>query len=380
MIDNNLGQVPAFIICPIRPLRLAGMNQLNMALYISKRFQTSAACRRFLLMLTLMGALAAGNMLSAQMITGVWKGKSGNQQLEVKIIQDGDSLRGSSYYSMGKNQYRRYSIRGYFDSRTNEAIWWDDQLIEEQPTGGTRKGLLPMMNRADFNCPGDGRMMLEGNSGEREREEPHADLHLDKTTGTRFPDEWDFVIDNYTMGANDPFIIDSIGSIAFHKPTPAPPQIFQQSIKEKKPSTETVFIPGPVQEKKMLPPTIATPEEKYKERKRVKVTDIPLAGDSIELRFYDNAEIDGDSISLFLNGKLWQSHIRLTGQAYVVRFAVADLQIENELTMVAENLGSIPPNTSYMVAENAGQRYEARLESTEGSSASIRLFKPSSGN
>jgi hypothetical protein len=110
------------------------------------------------------------------------------------------------------------------------------------------------------------------------------------------------------------------------------------------------------------------------------VTDIPLAGDSIELRFYDNAEIDGDSISLFLNGKLWQSHIRLTGQAYVVRFAVADLQMENELTMVAENLGSIPPNTSYMVAENAGQRYEARLESTEGSSASIRLFKPPSGN
>jgi hypothetical protein len=141
-----------------------------------------------------------------------------------------------------------------------------------------------------------------------------------------------------------------------------------------------VFIPGPVQEKKMLPPTIATPEEKYKERKRVKVTDIPLAGDSIELRFYDNAEIDGDSISLFLNGKLWQSHIRLTGQAYVVRFAVADLQMENELTMVAENLGSIPPNTSYMVAENASQRYEARLESTEGSSASIRLFKPASGD
>jgi hypothetical protein len=348
--------------------------------FITKRKFTSRSSYPVLTLLILAGGIAVGNKLNAQMITGVWKGKSGNQQLEVKIIQDGDSLRGSSYYSMGKNQYRRYSIRGYFDSRTNEAIWWDDQLIEEQPAGGTRKGLLPMLNRADFNCPGDGRMMLEGNSGERERQEPNADLHLDKTTGTRFPDEWDFVIDNYTMGANDPYIIDSIGSIAFHKPTPPPAQIFQQDLTEKKSSTEMVFIPGPVQEKKMLPPTIATPEEKYKERKRVKVTDIPLAGDSIELRFYDNAEIDGDSISLFLNGKLWQSHIRLTGQAYVVRFAVADLQMENELTMVAENLGSIPPNTSYMVAENASQRYEARLESTEGSSASIRLFKPASGD
>ena len=44
-------------------------------------------------------------------------------------------------------------------------------------------------------------------------------------------------------------------------------------------------------------------------------------------------------------------------------------------TMVAENLGTIPPNTSYMIAEVAGKRYEARLASTENSSALIRLTK-----
>ena len=43
--------------------------------------------------------------------------------------------------------------------------------------------------------------------------------------------------------------------------------------------------------------------------------------------------------------------------------------------MVAENLGSIPPNTSYMVAEVGDKRYEAILASTEGSSAMIRLVK-----
>jgi hypothetical protein len=43
--------------------------------------------------------------------------------------------------------------------------------------------------------------------------------------------------------------------------------------------------------------------------------------------------------------------------------------------MVAENLGSIPPNTSYMVAIVDNQRYDARLESTEGSSAMIRFVK-----
>jgi hypothetical protein len=43
--------------------------------------------------------------------------------------------------------------------------------------------------------------------------------------------------------------------------------------------------------------------------------------------------------------------------------------------MVAENLGSIPPNTAYMVAVVDKERYEAYLASTEGSSALIRLLK-----
>ena len=43
--------------------------------------------------------------------------------------------------------------------------------------------------------------------------------------------------------------------------------------------------------------------------------------------------------------------------------------------MVAENLGSIPPNTSYMVAIVGDKRYEARLESTEGSSAMVKFVK-----
>jgi hypothetical protein len=107
----------------------------------------------------------------------------------------------------------------------------------------------------------------------------------------------------------------------------------------------------------------------------VLTTEIPMTGDSIELRFYDNAEVDGDSISLFLNDKLIFNHIRLTGKAYVLKIAASQLSVINELVMVAENLGSIPPNTSYMVATAGGKKYEAFLASTENSSALIRLVK-----
>lgn len=102
---------------------------------------------------------------------------------------------------------------------------------------------------------------------------------------------------------------------------------------------------------------------------------MPLEGDTIEIHFYDNAEIDGDSISLFMNNKLVFEHVRLSDKPYIVKFAVNELTENNELVMVAENLGAIPPNTSYMIAYINKQRYTANLESTEGSSAMIRFIR-----
>ncbi len=103
--------------------------------------------------------------------------------------------------------------------------------------------------------------------------------------------------------------------------------------------------------------------------------EIPVTGDSLELKFYDNAEIDGDSIAVFLNDKMLAEHIRLSDTAYIIRLPVAGLLQTNDLVMVAENLGSIPPNTSLMIAMVDGRRYEARLASTEGSSALVRFVR-----
>jgi hypothetical protein len=43
--------------------------------------------------------------------------------------------------------------------------------------------------------------------------------------------------------------------------------------------------------------------------------------------------------------------------------------------MVAENLGTIPPNTSYMVAMVGNKRYDANLASSEEMSAAVKLVK-----
>jgi hypothetical protein len=312
--------------------------------------------------------------LSAQMITGVWKGKIGRQKVELKIIQKGDSLVGTSYYYESPGNYRRYSITGYFDPATNAAVWWDDQLIEERSGKLSigSPGKIPMLSRADFNCPGSGRMMLDGKASEKENELlVKGDVHLDKTDRTTFEDEWDFVIDNYTVGANDPDIIDSIALVSFQEPVPpGTVTIVKRPADNNK--RETINDPKDPADK----PVINVPiEQKFIAREKKFIKEIPVSGDSIELRFYDNAEIDGDSISLFLNDKLLFEHIRLTGNAWIIKISLNDLKETNELTMVAENLGSIPPNTAYMVAIVNEKRYDAYLASSEGSSAMIRLSK-----
>lgn len=347
----------------------------------------SALIQKCLLILLLLVGFGA----SAQPITGVWKGKMGKQRVEVKIIQKGDSLTGTSYYFDGSNNYRRYSIKGYFDQVNNSVVWWDDALIEEKlgRLSITGPGAAPMLSSADFNCPGGGEMLLDGSTHPQKEEDDDNPLHLKKFEDPQFRDEWDYVIDNFTQGTNHPDIIDSVALIA-GRPTPKKEPAKEPSIvaakppapKQKKegmvsipPMPEPVVKTEPVAKKEPVITLPQTVEEKFTARKKTFALDIPLEGDSIEMRFYDNAEIDGDSISLFLNDRLLFKHIRLAATAYTIKLPVTDLMDSNELVMVAENLGTIPPNTSYMIAEVAGKRYEARLASTENSSALIRLTK-----
>jgi hypothetical protein len=309
----------------------------------------------------------------AQQITGVWKGKISNQKVELKIIQKGDSLTGTSYYYSSASNYRRYTIKGYFDQENNSVVWWDDQLIKDNGSSSGKNGLLSV---ADFNCPGGGEMHLDGKTSTKEND-PKGSVSLTKVGGPSFTDEWDFVIDNYTVGANDPDIIDSVGLIA-STPVKKPitiPEIKQPApevVTKTKPVQKTEPLPKPAKQIETAPLTI---EEKFTTRTKVFMKEIPIEGDSIELRFYDNAQIDGDSISLFLNDKILFTHVRLTDKAYTIKLPVKELSESNELIMVAENLGSIPPNTSYMVAIVGDKRYDAKLASTENSSAMIRLKK-----
>jgi hypothetical protein len=335
----------------------------------------------------------------AQTITGAWRGKLGTLKTELKLIKKGDSLTGTSYYYTSKNHYRRYSIKGYFDPETNNVIWWDDVLLEERGTtaGNNRE---PFLSVADFNCPGEDKMLLEGSVTDKDdKDKPGGVVNMQKVASSMFTDEWDYVLENYFVGANHPDIIDSVSWIAFVEP-PVPvgfegtltPPVLKSGRSADRPTREsTISATTPTENLKTAEPKTSEPgtpelqaatnkavqsiEQKFVTRKNKLQTVIPITNEKIELRFYDNAQVDGDSIALFLNGNLLFKNIRLTDQAYTVFLNATDLQNDNELVMVAENLGSIPPNTSFMVAIVGDKRYEARLYANENSSALIRFVK-----
>jgi hypothetical protein len=314
----------------------------------------------------------------AQSITGVWRGKIKGVNTELKLVKNGDELVGIAYYYQNKSKYKRYSIKGHFDTETNAVVWWDDLLLSESSTQKHAQSAADAQAQlmvADFNCPGEEEMFLDGNSSSRDNKQQQNGLvHLEKKTDRLFADEWDYIIDNYFTGTNDPELIDSISRYGLTQNMPEEQTIEPaevQSIPAEAPFRQ-IAAPAPVA-KTSVEDAI---EKKFIDRKNVLQTVIPITAKTIELRFYDNAQVDGDSIAIFLNGKLLYKNIRLTEQPYTILIEAATLQADNELVMVAENLGSIPPNTSYLVAIVGDKRYEARLFANEKSSALVRIVAP----
>jgi hypothetical protein len=103
---------------------------------------------------------------------------------------------------------------------------------------------------------------------------------------------------------------------------------------------------------------------------------IVLDTSSIKLQFYDDAEIDGDTITVLVNNKLVLYQQRLTEKPLTINFS-AFPGTEYELIMYADNLGTIPPNTALMVVTAGEKRYDVYLSSSEQKSASVKfIYKP----
>ena len=116
-----------------------------------------------------------------------------------------------------------------------------------------------------------------------------------------------------------------------------------------------------------LPPALVN-------RKAELVKEIKVDTGTIRLDFYDNGQIDGDTISVYVNNMPVVSN-RLLMTKPVTVFVKIDLKrTQQEVIMVGENLGSIPPNTALMIVHTGEKRYQLYLSSDEQKNAMVRFI------
>ena len=114
-------------------------------------------------------------------------------------------------------------------------------------------------------------------------------------------------------------------------------------------------------------------EDQFKQRENIVNDEITVESDSLKIDFYDNGEIDGDSISVFFNKQLIAFHQKLSTRSVHFDIVLDRSQAVNELTMFADNLGSIPPNTSLMQIDDGKKRYQVRLSSSLEKNATVKI-------
>jgi hypothetical protein len=103
---------------------------------------------------------------------------------------------------------------------------------------------------------------------------------------------------------------------------------------------------------------------------------LEVVNDSITLSFYDNGVVDGDVISVFVNGQNVIASARLNEVAmkktiHLPTFAGDSVQV----ILVAETLGSIPPNTGLLLVHDGDKRYDVRFSADLNTNASIVFRK-----
>lgn len=119
-------------------------------------------------------------------------------------------------------------------------------------------------------------------------------------------------------------------------------------------------------------PTIPVPPV-LRSRANPLIKQIETVAGEVTITLYDNGEIDGDTVSIYHNNALVVSKARLTQKPITFKVKVDPEKPYHELIMVADNLGSIPPNTSLMIVDANEARYKVFISSTEQKNAKVVL-------
>ncbi len=97
--------------------------------------------------------------------------------------------------------------------------------------------------------------------------------------------------------------------------------------------------------------------------------------DSLVLALYDNGEIDGDTVSVYMNGEPLMIHQGLKASAIKKTIYINKEQEDFNLVLFADNLGKYPPNTGLLVVRDGEEVYNILFSSDLTKSSGIIFRK-----
>ncbi|HMC99793.1 MAG TPA: hypothetical protein VKH37_06565 [Ferruginibacter sp.] len=323
-------------------------------------------------------------------ISGVWEGvmgreffqKNSGQFLQINIVQNGDKICGYTYDSVinRSNDHCKAVFDGYYDKRNDQWVLTGSKFIENSGTHvfmriklWTARRLGKDKVEAEVGLKSGGSfvedrpttvldILRKALNGDNLQDPSVENIQLKRvsTTAPELPEGFTACFPNLKK-AKDTVdqkqevkkSIDSIKKVA--PPIVKKDTVTNTDITVIKIDTVSSMPTKPMPVKKA--DTIAM-VQKMVERKNVTFGHLPINVKNITLNIYDNAIVDGDTVTIFYNGKLLVDKQLLSTKPIVIDLALDEKASKQEIVLYANNLGSIPPNTALVIVYAGDKRYE----------------------
>jgi len=298
--------------------------------------------------------------LPAQNLTGTWEGDLGNDQfLQLNILQTGNKICGytADHVKADTTSFCKAFFEGYFDTKRQRLIIngkyflknsgnhilmhlklkhktnKDGEILEQEP-------VITILFRDHRSFFGN---EIEPYIGYDSTEYVHIKKVADQP--------YELIDLMKDCIARDKKKTDSIEKTVPPKPADSLPPVVK-IIAPQKDSLPAVITQVPVKKDSIAVPKTVT------QRKNVEQSHIEVNVKTINLKVYDNAIVDGDTVSILYNGKMLLTHQLLSEKGIELTIELDENRTRNEIILFAENLGSIPPNTALVVVTAGKKRYE----------------------
>jgi hypothetical protein len=327
----------------------------------------------------------------AQTVSGSWFGRAdvelagihNNYLTELVIKQKGTRVEGIFGYYF-RDKYESFFIRGRYDPRTREITILNIPVIYFN-SNSTVNSIDCITNFCGTLLHSRVSTSLTGYFYHDEKYKYLCpDLKVSYTLD-RSDHEQDSTLTVVASATKiwkplaDDVVVDEVKAPALPSPdsvkAPTPPRTDSAAVAAAMVPTTPVIpevTPAAAAEQKKTADSLKIVES-FTKRKAVLNRELLVESDSVRLSFYDNGEIDGDSISVFVNNQLVLSHQGLEARAFNIYLHLDSTRELNEVSMFAENLGKLPPNTALMVVTDGKNRYEVFLSSSLTENATVEL-------